>query len=302
MHLRQLRVVPHKACLRWEGVQLNRCSSKINTGLVLAAVSDTQEVPLADQISCCWGWNLMSDDSFRSNVLQNLQQTCQQEIQPASQSVMRECSPSCKNGVWHKWIMAIRRKTTTPLQGEKRTLHMKEAAISSHQQPPVSCSLWFPVCSGSTGTSLPLWRTAGCTAHPRWPPGPPPAWRPSWPPASLCYGSHPRCSNKGGHRWWPEGKLTPEQVHGTLIKPSQGGALKSMRFTSVISTFHPSSSSNMLRAFLIASWPCRTKNSWSSLSGAGFTSSGFGSAKDSFFNHLSSTNDVRKPTEFGVFF
>lgn len=47
--------VPHKACLRWEGLQLNRCSSKINAGLLFATVSDAQEIPLANQISCCLG-------------------------------------------------------------------------------------------------------------------------------------------------------------------------------------------------------------------------------------------------------
>lgn len=42
--------LPHKARLRWERRQLNRNSSKINTRFLSAAVSDTQEIPLTDQI------------------------------------------------------------------------------------------------------------------------------------------------------------------------------------------------------------------------------------------------------------
>lgn len=47
--------VPHKACLRWEGLQLDRYSSKIDVRLVFAAVSDTHKVPLTNQISCSLG-------------------------------------------------------------------------------------------------------------------------------------------------------------------------------------------------------------------------------------------------------
>lgn len=68
-------VLPHKACLRREGLQLNRRPAEIKAGLVFAAVSDTQEVPLANQVSRCLGRDLVSDDRFWSDVLQNLQQT-----------------------------------------------------------------------------------------------------------------------------------------------------------------------------------------------------------------------------------
>lgn len=63
---------PHKACQRREGLQLNRRSAEINVGLVFAAVSDADKVPLADQIACSLGWNLVGDDSFRPNAFQNL--------------------------------------------------------------------------------------------------------------------------------------------------------------------------------------------------------------------------------------
>lgn len=66
-------LLPHIACLGWKGLQMNCCSSKIDAGFLFAAVSDTQEIPLANQISCCLSWNFMSDNSFRSNMLQNLQ-------------------------------------------------------------------------------------------------------------------------------------------------------------------------------------------------------------------------------------
>lgn len=48
-------ILPHKACLRREGLQLNRRSSEINPGLLFATVSDAHEIPLANQISCCLG-------------------------------------------------------------------------------------------------------------------------------------------------------------------------------------------------------------------------------------------------------
>lgn len=50
-----LLYAPHKACQRREGLQLNRCSAEINIGLMLAAVPDTDKVPLTDQIACSLG-------------------------------------------------------------------------------------------------------------------------------------------------------------------------------------------------------------------------------------------------------
>lgn len=67
--------VPHKACLRREGLQLDRYSSEINFRLVFAAVSDTHKVPLTNQISRSLGWNLMSDNRLRPDMLQNLPHT-----------------------------------------------------------------------------------------------------------------------------------------------------------------------------------------------------------------------------------
>lgn len=72
---KESHVLPHKACLRREGLQLNRRSAEIKAGLVFAAVSDAQEVPLANQVSRCLSRDLVSDDRFWSDVLQNLQQT-----------------------------------------------------------------------------------------------------------------------------------------------------------------------------------------------------------------------------------
>ena len=61
-----------------------------------------------------------------------------------------------------------------------------------------------------------------------------------------------------------------------------GWQLNRADVTSVTSTFHPSSSSNILRASLIASRPCCTKNSWSFFDGGGcFKSSRLASVKDS---------------------
>lgn len=42
---------------------------------MFAAVSDADKVPLADQIACSLGWNLVGDDGFWSNVFQNLRWT-----------------------------------------------------------------------------------------------------------------------------------------------------------------------------------------------------------------------------------
>lgn len=50
-----LLCVPHKACQRREGLQLNRRSAEINIGLVFAAVSYADKVPLANQIACSLG-------------------------------------------------------------------------------------------------------------------------------------------------------------------------------------------------------------------------------------------------------
>lgn len=66
---------PYKACQRREGLQLNRRPAEINVGLVFAAVSDADKVPLADHIAYSLGWNLVGDDSFWSNVFQNLRRT-----------------------------------------------------------------------------------------------------------------------------------------------------------------------------------------------------------------------------------
>lgn len=46
---------PYKASQRRKGLQLNRCSAEINVGLVFAAVSDADKVPLTDQIACSLG-------------------------------------------------------------------------------------------------------------------------------------------------------------------------------------------------------------------------------------------------------
>ena len=86
-----------------------------------------------------------------------------------------------------------------------------------------------------------------------------------------------------------------------------GWQLNRADVTSVTSTFHPSSSSNILRASLIASRPCCTKNSWSFFDGGGcFKSSRLASVKDSSL--WSSTamiffflKEVTKPKEYVSF-
>lgn len=47
------RPLPHKAGLRREGLQLDGRPTEIEAGIVFATVPDTQEVPLANQISRC---------------------------------------------------------------------------------------------------------------------------------------------------------------------------------------------------------------------------------------------------------
>lgn len=53
--IKALLDAPYKARQRWEGLQLNCCSAEINVGLVFAAVSDADKVPLTDQIACSLG-------------------------------------------------------------------------------------------------------------------------------------------------------------------------------------------------------------------------------------------------------
>lgn len=73
--IKALLDAPYKARQRWEGLKLNRCSAEINVGLVFAAVSDADKVPLTDQIACSLGWNLVGDDCFWSHAFKNLRQT-----------------------------------------------------------------------------------------------------------------------------------------------------------------------------------------------------------------------------------
>lgn len=64
--------VPHEACQRREGLQLDRRSAQIDVGLVFAAVSDAHKVPLANQIARGRRRDLVGDDGFRSDVFQDL--------------------------------------------------------------------------------------------------------------------------------------------------------------------------------------------------------------------------------------
>lgn len=100
-------------------------------------------------------------------------------------------------------LYKVKKEASTEMQYSVFTgSNFTAGEISNYQQQPhvgcgkVSSSLWYAVCWGSTGASPPLWQTGGRRARPRWPPVLPPAWTPSWPPASLCYRSHPRCSEK----------------------------------------------------------------------------------------------------------
>lgn len=65
--------LPHKSGLRGEGLQVNGCSSEINTWLPFAAVSNAQEVSLADEVPRGFCRNLVSNYGLCSNFLKDLE-------------------------------------------------------------------------------------------------------------------------------------------------------------------------------------------------------------------------------------